>query len=325
MSNKLRRCVRLMNALQSRSRITNRDVREILDCDEQTARRDIQSLIDAGVPLEPHGTGPETHYSISAQWRHAGLLFSMGDAMALHFGRQLLDFLEGTTIPDWLDELRDKLGVRADPKTIEKEHRLARKLVYLSEPYRPYAAHDETLNMLLTAVVDERELTAEYRARGGTAREFRLWPISLVIYRRALYILARDIEADRMLRLAVDRFESATVGDPFTWSDCPDPRELVRDSYGIVDLGDPSGEVRLRFQPEVVDLVRARHWHPTERFEDGPDGTVDLVMDTHGPELARMALEWGDRVEVIEPEGLRRRVREELAGALARYVNGSVE
>ncbi|MEZ4322544.1 MAG: WYL domain-containing protein [Myxococcota bacterium] len=320
MSNKLRRCIRLLLTLQRRRTIANRDVRELLDCDDQTARRDLQSLIDADVPLEQEGTGPDTRYSISRQWQHAGLRFSIGDAMALHMGRQLLDFLEGTTIPDWLDELREKLGVGADATTVEKEHRLARKLVYLSEPYRPYEAHDDVVNSVLTAVVDDREITAVYHSRTGL-RTFRLWPFALVIYRRALYVLAREVDRDRVLRLAVDRFQSADLGAPFVWRECPDPRALVLQGFGIVDLGEEAQEVRLRFQADVADLVTARHWHPTERFDPRPDGRVDLVLHTHGPELARMALEWGDRVEVIGPPELRERVARELRGAVGQYAN----
>jgi predicted DNA-binding transcriptional regulator YafY len=135
------------------------------------------------------------------------------------------------------------------------------------------------------------------------------------------YLLARDVERERIPRLPVERFTSAEMGAVFVWKSCPDPNELVHQSYGIVDYGEVPQEVRLRFQPGVADLVRARRWHPTERFEDGPQGTLDLVMDTQGPELARLALEWGDRVEVIGPSDLRQRVQKELRNSLARYGN----
>lgn len=318
MSEKLRRAVRLLQHLQRRSRITNREVRELNHCDEQTARRDLLSLVDAGVPLERRGAGAETYYVVSREWkRNGGFQFSMGDAMALHMGRQLMAFLEGTTLPEWMDGLREKLGIGADDKTLEKESRLARKLIYLSEPSRRYAAHDDTMNTLLTAVVDERCVEADYTTRRGP-RHYQLQPLALVIYRRALYLLAYEGEPRRVLRLPVERFRQATLGERFRWPRGLDVQALLGESFGIYDAGQPS-DVRLRFAPEVSDLVRARHWHPTERFEARDDGSLDLVMHTGGPELARLVLEWGDRVEVIAPATLRQEVARQLRDALSHY------
>lgn len=317
MSKKLNRCIRLVLRLQRHRRITNREAQALNECSSQIALHDLNSLMEV-LPLERHDLGPETYYTVPRDWGRNGLNFSMGDAMALHFGHQLIRFLKGTQIPDWLDELRSKLEVDADRGTMSKQSILAERLIYVAEPHRSYEAHDETFNTVLTALLEDRELRATYQSRRGE-RFYDLWPLALVIYRRALYLLARDVEGDRVLRLSVDRFTHVDRGRPFVWATRPDPRELVDQSYGIFDSGEDAREVRLRFQPEVADLVRARRWHWTERFEDGPDGTLDLVMETQGSELAPLALEWGHQVEVIEPPGLRERVKSELGRALDRY------
>lgn len=320
MSDKLTRCIRLVLRLQRRRRITNQQAQALNDCDAQTALRDLNTLRNMmeTVPLHRHDLGPETYYTVPDDWRRNGLNFSMGDAMALHFGHQLISFLKGTQIPDWLEELHEKLEVDADHGTMTKQSILAERLVYVDQPHRSYEAHNEVFNDMLTALLEDRVLHATYRSRRGE-RFYDLWPLALVIYRRALYLLARDVEGNRILRLSVDRFVHLKRGGTFVWATRPDPRELVAQSYGIFDSGEEPRQVRLRFQPEVADLVTARHWHRTERFEDGPDGTLDLVMDTQGSELAALALEWGQQVEVIEPPELRQRVQDELARALARY------
>lgn len=275
----------------------------------------------AGVPLEVEGSGPETRYVLRGIRKDA-LWFTMGDALALCFGRQLVGFLEGTPVHDWLGELRDKLACAADAGTLDREARLAKKLVYVSEPYWAYASSDDTVDSVLRAVLDERELHGTYATRTGQ-RDYVLHPLALVIYRRALYVLARDTASDRLLRLAVERFESARVGQPFSYPRRFDPREHLAHGFGIFDDGGADEEVRLRFQPDVADLVRARCWHPSQAFEDREDGTLDLVLQTRGAELGRLALEWGDRVTVISPPALRARVRRELQRALASYDDGS--
>jgi predicted DNA-binding transcriptional regulator YafY len=77
--------------------------------------------------------------------------------------------------------------------------------------------------------------------------------------------------------------------------------------------------VRLRFDARVAQLVRARVWHPSQAIVGLPDGGVELRMRTNGPELVRQVLEFGDKVEVVEPQWLRDAVVDELAGALERY------
>jgi predicted DNA-binding transcriptional regulator YafY len=318
MSAKLARCIRLLTAFQRRGTLANRDVRELLDCDEQTASRDLRSLMDAGVPLQRMGTGAGVHYELDRQWRRNGVHLSMGDAMSLHFGRKLLSFLEGTVFPEWLDELREKLDLGTDERTLARESRFAKKLVFLSEPYRPYRAHDDTLDVLLKGLLDEREVHARYTSRRGV-RALQLQPLALVIYRRALYIIASSARHPHVLRLPVERFQGVELGSAFDYPEGFEPAELLMSTFGIFDDNAEPEEVRLRFRADVSDLVRSRHWHPSQQFKDGPDGSVDLVLTTSGPELGRLALEWGDRVEVLSPPNLRKRVARELASALQQY------
>jgi mRNA interferase MazF len=69
----------------------------------------------------------------------------------------------------------------------------------------------------------------------------------------------------------------------------------------------------------TAEYVRARHFHGSQRFEEGPDGSVDLVMTTGGRELENLALEYGWTVEVIEPPWLRAKVAEHHRRAAAYY------
>ncbi len=65
--------------------------------------------------------------------------------------------------------------------------------------------------------------------------------------------------------------------------------------------------------------VRERTFHPTQQLHDLPDGGVELRFKAAGLELPRFVLEWGPRVEVIEPAWLREDVINQLRTALARY------
>jgi len=316
---KLARCVRLLTAFHHRGELATRDAASMLEVDTQTARRDIRSLVEAGVPIEAVGEGVRRRYRLDPAYRRGGLQITQGDAFALHFGRQFLRFLEGTAVSDWLDELREKLEPSMPRLTLEREDQLARRLVFLSEPYRPYGPHDEVLDTVIAALLTDRVLALDYRAEEDRSYQ-DVHPLALVVYRRALYLLCHVPGYKRPLRLALERI-GRVERTPATF-DYPkdfDPRAELSRSYGIVDDGGDVHVVRLRFDRRVARLVRSRVWHATQEVLDLEDGSVELRMRTCGPELARLVMEFGETVEVIEPGWLRERVVEELRHALEKY------
>jgi predicted DNA-binding transcriptional regulator YafY len=201
---KLARCIRLLSGFHARGELATRDVMRLLDCDRQRAMRDLRSLEEAGVPLEVRGEGAHRRYVLPETYRRKGLVLTVGDALALSFGRQLLGFLEGTTLSVWLDGLLEKLAPAVSGPAAETGANLGGRLVYLSEPYRRYESYDDLLNELLTAIVRNQELAIDYAAPEVHHYE-PAQPLALVIYRRALYLLTRAPGHERPLRLALER------------------------------------------------------------------------------------------------------------------------
>jgi predicted DNA-binding transcriptional regulator YafY len=239
---------------------------------------------------------------------------------ALHFGRQLLSFAEGTQLTDWIEQLDDKLTAAKTPLTAEREARIAQRLVFWSEPYRAYGAADEALDAVLDGLLNDRLLNLRYASRGGARDWQRVEPLALVIYRRALYLMARLFWSDEVLRLAVDRIEHAECTKiPFPYPTDFDPRAELERSFGIFAGEHGPQRVRIRFAPRVADLVQSRTWHPTATVSVEDSGAAVLEMVAGGVELVRLVLEWGPVAEVLEPPWLRERVRQELTDALAQY------
>jgi predicted DNA-binding transcriptional regulator YafY len=78
--------------------------------------------------------------------------------------------------------------------------------------------------------------------------------------------------------------------------------------------------VRLHFTPEAARFVRERTWHPSQQMEERKDGGVVLTLRVnHLLEVKRWALSYGAACRVLEPEELRRQVREELRQTLGQY------
>ena len=70
-------------------------------------------------------------------------------------------------------------------------------------------------------------------------------------------------------------------------------------------------EVRLRFSAAVSRVVRDMPGQNGTKQTPGPDGTLDLLLMVESPgEIVSWVLGFGDQVEVIEPQELRKAIRE---------------
>lgn len=65
-------------------------------------------------------------------------------------------------------------------------------------------------------------------------------------------------------------------------------------------------DVEWRFKPEVAEQALATVFHPEQNEERRPDGSIVIRFKAAGQlEMAWYLYQWGDKVEVIKPQGLR--------------------
>lgn len=303
------RALRLFAHLLRHRRVTVAGARRLFGDDapnDRAVRRDLDLFVQLG--LARVDDAEREHV-----WRlDAGLDDALAGELhrlALDVGREQLSFLHHTIIAP------------PDVGGPSRWAHLDRKLHVISEPERNYADHSDVLDDVVDALLEERPFSFRYRHSGGqeTVAE-RAQVLTLAVYRRAVYALVRVGEGEPRC-FAVERFTEARshrregkLPYPADWS----PRRWFRDTFGVIP-GRGAQRVVLRFSREKEALIRSRTWHPSQEITIADDGRVELRMRTHGAELERFVLEWGQHCEVIQPEALRRRVVEALRGALGRY------
>lgn len=309
-----------MDAFRRQGSLATRDICRILDTDDRTARRTVLALQEANVPIHQTGEGIDRRWVVERSWQETGQMTPLGDMLALHLGRQLFAFVGDVSA--WYDELLGRLEPSVSEQIAQRHARIAERVVYLSEPYREYRTGDEdVLNEVLTGLLYDRQLDLAYAAANQHHDWRGVLPLALVVYRRALYLLAQLQPGGRVLRLALDRVRSATcTRETFAYPRGFDPNAALRDTFGIFDDGRGPERVRMRFSPEVATVVASRRWHPSAAIDIDPDGYAILTMFAGGRELTRLALEFGDKVEVLEPAWLRDEVVNELTEALRLYL-----
>lgn len=282
-----------------------------VEVDKRRVADDLKMLAEAGV-VELRGEGRERRYALPTRYlqAHRGLL----DRLALAIGHDHVRFLDGTALASPI-EREEVTPSSAAPRVAD---RLDRLFHFIGEPERSFSDHEEALDTVVDGLVRGRCLHLAY-GEGPHARVYpAAEPLTLVVYRRSLYLLVREPTLPEARCLAVDRIREARLGEPFDYPADWSPQEHFRHVFGVTVTGEPEPVV-LEFAAQVAHLVQARRWHPTQRIDTLADGRVRLTMKATGSELVRFVLEWGRQCRVVKPAWLREAVVAELRGALEGY------
>jgi predicted DNA-binding transcriptional regulator YafY len=310
------RLVAILMMLQTRGQVTARDVADELEISERTARRDLEALGMAGLPVyskQGHGGG----------WR------LLGD------GRTDLSGL--TT-----DEARALFLVAGPSSGVQPEVKAAlRKLMRaLPEPMRDGAAAASTavvfdrstwdgrrsapadppfLGDVQRAVVEGVQVLLGYAKRGELPTERVIHPLGLVAKGNVWYLVAgtaagqRTFRVDRVtsVELLTERAERPADFDlDEAWSAVVDEVESLRNPVCAV------GRVRR-------DLLPIVHWVLANRLVIGgptDDGMVEVEM--RGPDELALAAEiagFGAGMVVTGPVGVRAQLARIGAELVAQY------
>lgn len=309
------RTARLLLHLLQTGRVKTGDAAGALETEPRNVTRDLQ-LLSTLVPLKAVGRGRRKCWVLDPEFglRHIGIL----DRISLVLGREITSFLQGTALYEGMSRVEPD-GLRPNEGRFTRN--LDRKIRHLQEPARSYTDHRDTLDTVLDALLQERTLHLSYASSRGDRAFVDLQPLTVVIYRRAVYLFARAPDG-ACERLAVERIRDARLGSPFPYPSDWDPDAEIAPWFGMVTDHAPEPIV-LRFRPKVHRYVVARRWHDTATLHDLPDGGVELRMRAGGSELVRWVLEWGENCVVVRPTWLREAVIRELAGGLGNYFSGS--
>lgn len=312
------RTVQLLLWLMERGAVTKAEVARRFVVTDRTAAEDLQLLARVTGDIHPSGRGRLTRWIVdpAAHVRRLGIL----DRVSLLLGRDLASFLEGTALHEGLERVgadaRDVGRARHDPH-------LHRKFRALHEPARSYADQREVLDDLLDGLLRQRQLDLCYGADADNCTwQADVQPLTLVVYRRGLYLLGLPADRSHVHRWSVSKVQQVRVGAPFEYPRKWDPDAHLRGWFGIWADG-PVEPVIIEFAPEVAHYVRIRRWGLDQVLVPRADGGVRLEMRSGGRELVRWVLEWGDKARVVEPGWLREAVVDELSNALSQYERGA--
>jgi predicted DNA-binding transcriptional regulator YafY len=163
---------------------------------------------------------------------------------------------------------------------------------------------------LTEALLARRKVAFDYPGPDGV-KSRTVTPYGIIAGYR-VYLVARvdSASGDNPTRWRIDRMrnvkaleEAAIVPAEFSLA------AHARRAFGAYYNDNEYGEVEWRFSPAVADNVNSFRFHPDQKLTTEPDGSVTVRFMASGVlEMAWALYPWGDKVEVIKPEALRRMV-----------------
>jgi predicted DNA-binding transcriptional regulator YafY len=295
------RLVALLLILQRKGRVTSQEVADELEISERTARRDLEALGAAGLPV----------YSTQGRnggWRLLG--DSRTDLSGLNAAEARALFLvagpASSATPAVKAGLRKLLS--ALPKTMQDEAERASAALIVDPVRWGYPANDRPLpvwlDALQTAVISGEQVTLGYVSPKGEASTRTVHPLGIAAKGVAWYLVANTDAGMRTFR--IDRVSSVegtgiavVTPDGF---DLATAWKLIAERVG--DLWAIS--VHALAQP---DALRPLRWVFGPKLRVGPgarDGRVEVeIASPDKLALIRKLAGFGALVEVTEPPDVR--------------------
>jgi len=306
------RLVATLLLMQARGRVTAAELARELEVSVATARRDLEALSSAGVPVYPQpGRGGGWSLVGGARTDLTGLTAPEAQALFLLAGPA------ASVSPNARSALR-KL-VRALPDTFRADADAAAEAVVV-DPTRWGESDRERpglVDLLQTAVVRRLKVSLDYanRARERTTRLVDPW--GLVDKDDIWYLLAGTETGQRTFR--VDRILDASVTDVPAVR--PDGFQLSDEWQRVVDEVEQQRSLvsaTVRIDGRLVWVLRGQFGRHCDVVGTAPDGRVDVRLAAPTPlMIAQHLAGWGATVEVVESEPVKAelaRIGTELTG-----------
>ncbi|MFD4442585.1 helix-turn-helix transcriptional regulator [Nocardia sp. NPDC058519] len=304
------RLVATLLLMQARGRVTAAEVASELEVSVATARRDLEALSAAGIPVYPQsGRGGGWSLIGGARTDLSGL--TAGETRALF----LLAGPAAQAAPELKSALR-KL-VRALPHTFRADAAAAADAVVVDPARwgRPDPAAPAVLDTVRRAVVDRRRVRIEYLRKGErTVRTIDPW--GLVEKETVWYLIAGTDRGQRTFRL--DRIAEVTTLDET--ADRPVDFDLHAEWSQIVEQMEgrrAAVSATVLVSAELAPILADQQGRNCTLLGPATDGRVraQITADT-AKMVARQLAGWSGDVEVIGPA----EVRSELVALGTRLV-----
>lgn len=299
------RLVALLLFLQSRGRVTVAEAAAELEVAERTARRDLEALAAAGIPVySQRGRGGGWSLVGGARTDLTGLTADESRALFLLAG-------PSSARPELRTALRKLVRALPTPLRPDAEAAVRAGVADATDWSRTVVSADgPRLDALQRAVIDGVQVRLGYAGPGRPAGERTVHPLGLASKAGVAYLVAGTERGLRTFRLS--RVTSVEpTGEPVVRPDGFDLATTWRSLAGAMEDRMHAVTARALADPGAEAVLQRLFGGRLRIGAVGADGRLEIEVDGPTPEaLASQLAGLGARVEVTGPPGTRARLAE---------------
>jgi proteasome accessory factor B len=269
----------------------------------KTVQRDIDYMryqLDAPIQYSAKHRG---YFYTEPSYKLPAMSIKESDLFAIYLAEKLLAQYEGTPLYANLHSVFKKIEESLPERiTMDLDKDQARFTVF---PTSNTSILPGIWEKVAEAVRLSRRLRVLYRTPGGQPACREIDPYHGVRYEGDWYVvghchLRHAIRTFSLARMA----EAEILAEHFLIPDSFDFTRLIGSHFGV-HWSTNEYRVKIHFQRQAAGFIRERSWHPTQRIEENPDGSIVLSLTVnHLLELKRWILSWGDMAKVLMPADL---------------------
>jgi predicted DNA-binding transcriptional regulator YafY len=229
--------------------------------------------------------------------------------------KQFKDFSLFSDVSDILQRLEDKIYA-------EKSH--TRPVIYLDKNENLKGLH--FLDEIYQAIIKKIVLVITYKSfKSKEEQQFDFQPFILKEFNNRWFLVGKKKASHPITNLALDRIVKIDFDFnlPYLEEDF-DPENFYNDVVGVtVNQGLNAKIIELCIDAENAPYVMTKPFHHSQKLEkENEDGSVIITLKLKiNYEIERLLLGFGEGIEIIRPEGLRKRIKDKLQKALGKYSN----
>jgi proteasome accessory factor B len=281
-----------------------RDIAEAFEVSIKTVERDLEYMRDRlGAPVA-YDRNRRGYFYEEPGFYLPALYMSEGDALALFLSHHVGSAWRGTPFSETAQKAWEELS-RLLPREVAISTGVFGEYVHLMDRGVSFGA--EHWLTLLTGAQGRHKVLVQYQVPGHTSPvERRLHPYRLLHHRNAWYLLGFD-EFRREIRIyALSRIKSVTeTKDEFSIPGDFQLEDYIDPNFGIYNESEWF-DVRIRAPRWMADILCEHLETGTfERTETRKDMLEISWRTNQQEELQHWVLQWGEHVEVLEPQSLR--------------------
>lgn len=312
------RLVATLLFLQARGRVTAAELASELEVSLKTARRDLEALSLAGIPVYAHvGRGGGWQLLGGARTDLSGLTAAEARTLFLVAGPS------SEATPEIKSALRKLM--QALPETFRATAVAAAAATMLEpEGWGEVPAEDAAhVDALQRAVIEQVQVRFTYTNQEGARSERLAHPLGLVAKGGLWYLIAETANGRRTFR--VDRVQAVTLTDqPAVRPLGFDLTESWQEIAGYIEERRTRARVLVEVDADVLAGLRVQFGADVTVRKGLSEGRCEAeIAGSSHQSIAERLAGWGNAIQVIGPEEVRRRLAQIGAELVAAYSEDS--